>query len=119
MKMRFVYFIISCMFAILTTMNVSTENMSSALKEKESSNIVLMINNKKTNNRNYTALNINKVEPQKRIVEEKEQFYSFDAISDIEVITKIEKLFPTITKKINLISNNSILLRYESRVLRL
>lgn len=116
MKMKFIYFLISCMFAVITTVSINAENVSSAFKEKET-NIVLMVN--KVNIKNYTALNINRIEPQKRIVEDKEQFYSFDAVPDIEVISKIVGLFPVITEKVNLIFNYSILLRYESRVLRL
>lgn len=118
MKRKFIYFMISCLFAVLTTININAESVSSALKEKEN-NIVLIVNTKNTNAKNYTILNINKIEPQKRIIEAKEQFYSFDDIPNIEVVNKIEGLFPIIAKKINLIFNNSILLRYESRVLRL
>lgn len=118
MKRKFIYLIISCIFALITTISINTENISSAFKEKET-NIVLIVNNEKGNVKNYTTLNINKIEPQKRIVEEREEFYPFNDSSNIEVITKTEGLFPNETKKINLIFNISILSRYESRVLRL
>lgn len=118
MKRKFIYLIISCVFALITTISINTENISSALREKET-NIVLIVNNEKGNVKNYTTLNINKIEPQKRIVEEREEFYPFNDSSNIEVITKTEGLFPNETKKINLIFNISILSRYESRVLRL
>lgn len=119
MKAKLFYFIISCIFAVVTSTNNKIDKVHFQFKEKGENILLLEMQENKI--KNYTSILVNKIEPESnftnRIKGKFDVFY--ENIFNAEISKEINR-----NKKEKEISDKTlpyytILYRYKSRVLRI
>ncbi len=119
MKIKLFYFIISCIFAIVTSANSKIDIVHSQFKENGKNILLLEIQESKT--KDYTLLLVDKIEPENNLnnrLRSRFEFFYEDVFS-----SKIKKEFDKINNEIEIINVDlpyyTILYRYKNRVLRI
>ena len=119
MKIKLFYFIISCIFAILTSTNNRIDRVHSQFKEKEQNILLLEIQESKI--KNYTPILVDKIEPENNFTNKLKG--KFDFFYEDIFRSEINKEIVKKSNKVEILDDNffyyTILYRYKSRVLRI
>ena len=119
MKIKLFYFIISCIFAILTSTNNRIDRVHSQFKEKEQNILLLEIQESKI--KNYTPILVGKIEPANNFTNKLKG--KFDFFYEDIFRSEINKEIVKKSNKVEILDDNffyyTILYRYKSRVLRI
>ena len=119
MKIKLFYFIISCIFAILTSTNNRIDRVHSQFKEKEQNILLLEIQESKI--KNYTPILVDKIEPTNNFTNKLKG--KFDFFYEDIFHSEINKEIVKKSNKVEILDDNffyyTILYRYKSRVLRI
>lgn len=115
MKQKFLYFIIACIFAIVTTSS-ATSNISLPIFQETTTN-QLFEDIQKNNEKNYPLFTIKKIDMERGIVHKDDIIYLEDMLK-IEMYSLPELKSELIEKIIRLRPDYTILSRYKNRVLR-
>ena len=115
MKRKFLYFIIACVFAIVTTSSATQNTSLPVFREVTTNRIFEDI--QKNNEKNYPIFTIKKIDMEKGVIHKDEIVYLEDMLK-IEVFSLPEMKTELIEKVIGLRPDYTILSRYKDRVLR-
>lgn len=119
MKIKLFYFIISCIFAILTSTNNRIDRVHSQFKEKEQNILLLEIQESKI--KNYTPILVDKIEPANNFTNKLKG--KFDFFYEDIFCSEINKEIVKKSNEVEILDGNffyyTILYRYKSRVLRI
>lgn len=119
MKIKLFYFIISCIFAILTSTNNRIDRVHSQFIEKEQNILLLEIQESKI--KNYTPILVDKIEPANNFTNKLKG--KFDFFYEDIFRSEINKEIVKKSNKVEILDDNffyyTILYRYKSRVLRI
>ncbi len=115
MKRKFLYFMIACIFAIVTTTN-ATQNTSLPIFREVTTNRIFE-DIQKNNEKNYPLFTIKKIDMERGIIHKDDIIYLGDILK-IEINSLPEIKIESIEKTIRLRPDYTILSRYKNRVLR-
>lgn len=118
MKRKIFYFIISCIFAVVTSANTPSQvDFIFELRVPQSS---ILNNEIKKKEKDYTSIILSKIEPvQKNILKNNFEEYTFTDFEDIEVEKNTIDSDRLIEKREGIPPSHTILYRYSTRVLRI
>lgn len=119
MKRKIFYFIISCIFAVITSANTTSQTADIIFRaETEQSSILNNENEKKT--KDYTSITLDKVQlVKKAVLKNNFEEYTLIDFEDIEVEKNSIENDRLIEKNVGTPPSYTILYRYKTRVLRI
>lgn len=115
MRERILYFIISCVFAVVTTSSVAPSTSQPIFRETTTDRI--FEDNQKNSQRNYTVLTLKRVEMENKITSKEDIFWPSILLKS-EPFSIPEIKTEPLEKTIRLRPSYTILSRYKERVLR-